>query len=73
MEISEIKKILAECKITFGVSEDEEIHLTSIQLILLITTLEEEFNIEIPDDYLDVEAINSLHKIKSLLISLGCE
>lgn len=69
-DVKVIKKILNECRVQFGENENEEIRLKSIQLVMLVATLEEEFDIEIPDSYLEVEELNTITKIMNLIRTL---
>ncbi|GMQ59568.1 hypothetical protein AN1V17_39650 [Vallitalea sediminicola] len=72
-DVKLIKSLLDECKIDYGVDNDEEIGLRSIQLVMLVAWLEDAFNIEIPDDYLEVPQLNSITKIVNVVRSLNNE
>ncbi len=62
-----IEKVLQECKIDYSGDKDKEMTLQSVQLVSLIVALEEEFDIEVPDEYMVFEALNTYHKIENML------
>ncbi|URZ18152.1 phosphopantetheine-binding protein [Clostridium felsineum] len=69
-KIKIIKRILNECKVHYIEDENEEINFQSIQLVMLVASLEEEFDIEIPDDYLEWEKLNTISKILDVVVKL---
>lgn len=65
-----IQKVLDEAKIPYSQDPDEEIKLESIQLVMIVALLEDECDIEIPDDYLEIEQFNTVNKISSIIANL---
>lgn len=48
----------------------DDLNFNSINIISLVISLETEFDIEIPDDFLILEKLRSYRQIKELIISL---
>lgn len=51
----------------------QQMGMDSIAFIRVIVTLEDEFQIEFPDDYLLIENMNTLNKIIDNVMMLRCE
>ena len=50
--------------------ENEVIEMNSLMFISLIVNIEEEFEIEVPDDYLNLNQLNCLSDFVKLIISI---
>ena len=56
-----------------GIELDEYgimLNVDSISFISLLVNLEQEFNIEFPDDYLDIESLNNIGEIEKVITQL---
>jgi acyl carrier protein len=62
-----IKKLLAECKIEYNGDKEAEMYIQSVQLVSLVVALEEEFDIEILDQYMIFDNLNTFKKIENML------
>lgn len=51
----------------------QQMGMDSISFIRVIVTIEEEFEVEFPDDYLIIDNMNTLNKIIDIVMMLQCE
>ena len=59
---------------TLGPDDDlQQMGMDSISFIRIIVTIEEDFEIEFPDDYLLMDNMNTLNKITDIVMMLQCE
>lgn len=64
-----IKEMLCDIGITYN-SDYDELEMDSIQFITLVVKIEDEFMIEVPDDFLLISAMNSINNIEIILGNL---
>jgi len=71
-KIIEIINIVIENDIDIDHVDDDLTHLglDSISFIRIIVALEEDFEIEIPDEYLQLSEMNTVKKIEDILMSI---
>lgn len=73
--VSIVDSIIEKAVITSLMLDDDlrQIGMDSISFIRIVVSLEDEFAIEFPDDYLLIEKMSTLNKIISTVELLLCE
>ncbi|MBY9080755.1 hypothetical protein KIH86_13550 [Paenibacillus sp. HN-1] len=70
-DIKILENLLNECNIAYSGDKEQELIIKSVQLVALVVALEEEFDIEIPDQYLVFENMNTYQKMENMLLEVG--
>lgn len=73
-EIEDIRALVVEIMERNGVQfvdgQEEEAFVDSIQFITSMVDIEDTFGIEVPEDYMAMEGINSLEEIVNMIIEI---